>query len=91
MDELLGESSGLVVVPNPATFEARALLNLQQSGVVRLELLDVLGRTIHVLKDGSMAQGHHQVEIPMDMLQSGLYFLRMQQGSLVEVQRFVVK
>ncbi len=91
IDELLGEGSGLVVVPNPATLEARALLNLEQSGVVRLELLDVLGRSIHVLQEGSMAQGRHEVEIPVDMLQSGLYFLRMQQGSLVEVQRFVVE
>lgn len=91
MEEFLDEASALVVVPNPATFEARALLNLQNSGAVRLELLDVLGRSIHVLHDGSMSQGRHHVEIPMDMLTSGLYLLRMQQGSLVEVQRLVVE
>jgi len=91
IDELLGTGNALVVVPNPATYEARAMLNLQQAGPVRMELLDVLGRSIHVFHDGNMAQGRHQVEVPMGQLQSGMYFIRLQQGTLVQVERFVVK
>lgn len=91
IDELLGTGNALVVVPNPATYEARAMLNLQQAGPVRMELLDLLGRSIHVFHDGNMAQGRHQVEVPVGKLQSGMYFVRLQQGALVQVERFVVK
>ncbi len=91
VDELLGDGNALVVIPNPATHEARAMLNLHQAGTVRMELLDVLGRSIQVLHDGNMAQGRHHVELPIGQLQSGMYFIRVQQGALVQVERLVVK
>ncbi|MEX1131792.1 MAG: M43 family zinc metalloprotease [Flavobacteriales bacterium] len=91
IDDLLGAGNAMVVVPNPAAQEARVMLDLKQAGAVRLELLDVLGRSIHVFHDGNMAQGRHQVEVPMGQLHSGMYFIRLQQGSLVRVERFVVE
>jgi len=91
LDELLGDGDALYVVPNPASGEARAVVNLAQPGQVRMELLDVLGRSITVLHDGSMAQGLHRIELPIGMLNSGMYFVRVQQGSRLQVERFIVK
>jgi hypothetical protein len=91
-DELMPADGNLLrVVPNPATNEARVVLDLNAAGLVRMELLDVLGRSIHVLHEGSMAQGQHRVEIPVGTLQSGMYFVRLQQGPINLVERFVVR
>lgn len=91
IDDLLAAGNSMVVIPNPASQEARVMLDLQQAGAVRMDLLDVLGRSIHVFHDGNMAQGRHQVEVPMGQLRSGMYFVRLQQGSIVRVERFVVE
>jgi PKD repeat protein len=91
IDELLDGGNALVVVPNPASDEARAILDLKDAGAVRLELLDVLGRSIHIFHDGNMARGRHQLEVPIGGLQSGMYFVRLQQGTLVQVERMLVK
>ena len=92
VEELLpGNNGALMVVPNPASGEARAIFNIDGNGTVRLELLDVLGRQVQLLHDGSMGRGEHRVELPIQGLQSGLYFVRLQQGAQSQVQRFVVK
>lgn len=91
VEELLGDGDALLVVPNPATNEARAMLKLTESGQVRMQLLDVLGREIAVLQEGTMAQGEHWIELPIGQLNSGLYFVRLQQGSRLQVERFLVK
>lgn len=92
LDELMmGDATALIVVPNPALDEARAVLNLRDTGRATVELLDVLGRRIQVLHDGQLAQGAHRFDIPVNMLQSGMYFIRLQQGSTNKVERFVVR
>jgi PKD repeat protein len=90
-DLMLGDDNALFVVPNPATDEARAIVNLSESGKVDIELLDVLGRSIQVIHSGRLAQGAHRLDIPMGSLQSGMYFVRLQQGARNQVVRFVVR
>lgn len=90
-EQLLGSGEALVVVPNPATDAAQAVFNLAEAGQVRMELVDVLGRSIAVLDNGQRAAGTHRIDLPIGGLQSGLYFVRMQQGTKTQVVRFVVK
>lgn len=91
VDELLGGNSALAVVPNPATDVAQAIFQLEQAHNVRLELLDVLGRSVAVFHDGQRAAGIHRVDIPVEGLRSGVYLVRMQYGANTQVQRFVVE
>lgn len=92
MEEVLvGEAIALAVVPNPATDEARAVINLNEAGQGTVELLDVLGRRIQVLHEGQLTKGQHRFEIPVNTLQSGMYFVRLQQGGTSRVERFVVR
>lgn len=91
LEELLGEGDALMVVPNPASGEARAVIQLARGGEVRVQLLDVLGRSLRELHNGNMAQGQHRVELPVNELPQGMYFIRVQQGDRQQVERFVVK
>ena len=92
LEEMSGSSgTSLMVVPNPVTEGAQAVLNIPTSGRVRLELLDVLGRTIATLHDAVMPTGVRRIDLPVEGSPAGLYFLRMQQGGQTEVVRFTVQ
>jgi PKD repeat protein len=91
VEELAISANGLMVVPNPAEESADLLLNPASSGNARIELLDVLGRGISVLHDGVMNAGEQRLTLPVDMLESGLYFVRMVQAGREQVVRFTVR
>lgn len=92
LEEMSGSSgTSLMVVPNPVTEGAQAVLNIPTSGRVRLELLDVLGRTIATLHDAVMPTGVRRIDLPVEGSPAGLYFLRMQQGGQTEVVRFTMQ
>lgn len=90
--ELLpGQGDALMVLPNPAIDRADAVFNVRTSGPGTLELLDMLGRSVQVLHYGQLSAGDHRIGIPLQGLGSGLYFVRLQQGSQVRVVRLTVK
>jgi PKD repeat protein len=91
IEDVAQASSEPMVVPNPARGQAQLMFNLETSGMVELEMLDVLGRSITTLKAGQMAAGLHRLDLPVSSLQSGLYFIRMQQGASKKVVRFIVE
>ncbi len=92
VDEPTGTGSGVIrVFPNPAEGLAQVLLTLTESGPGRLSLLDVLGREMAVLHEGTLPAGSRTMDLPISMLQSGVYLLRLQQGEQSTVVRFVVK
>lgn len=90
VEDVSGLVDDLAVMPNPATDMAQALFTMTEAGQVRLELLDVMGRTVRVLRDGTMGAGMHRVELPVAELGSGLYFVRVQRGTRSGSVRFVV-
>lgn len=86
-----GDGASLIVMPNPAKDNAQIVLNVKAAGKVRVDLLDVLGRTIVGLHDGNLAQGVRRMDLPVNELPAGLYFIRMQQEGRNETVRFVVE
>ncbi|MBP7408266.1 MAG: T9SS type A sorting domain-containing protein [Flavobacteriales bacterium] len=91
VEELAASSTSLLVMPNPASDEAQVQFSLTKSGVVQLDLLDMTGRLVHRVHSGSMAVGMQRLDLPVRALQAGLYFIRLQQGGMQEVGRFVVR
>lgn len=91
VEEVLALGAGLAVVPNPAASEADLYLSLQNSGKTTIELLDVLGRRVQVLHQGDLSSGDHRMAIPVAALESGLYLVRLQQGTIERTIRFTVK
>jgi len=91
VQEVTGAGGGLLVVPNPAKGQAQVLFSMAAAGPVQLELLDVLGRRISTVHDGRMAAGEHRMELPVAGLNSGLYFIRLQQGTTNRVVRLILE
>jgi PKD repeat protein len=89
LDELATTQGGeLSVVPNPARGRAEAVFTLRTTGPVKMELMDVLGRQLNVLHNGTMVAGPQRMEMPVSDLGAGLYFVRMTQGTDIRVVRF---
>ena len=89
--EIEAVTTGLAVVPNPANDQAQLHFDLINADHTRIDLLDVLGRTIATLHDGQLAAGAQRFDLPVEDLRSGIYFVRLQNGARSDVVRFVVE
>jgi len=78
--------------PNPVTSGIMTVsFVLGSAGPVRLELLDVRGRRVAVRNESSLEVGRHVVNLSGGLkLRSGIYLVRLTQGSLQRTARAVV-
>jgi hypothetical protein len=83
-----GLSFGLV--PNPATESTAVNFNLAQTADTQVQLFDLNGSAVRSLQQGQLAAGPHQVNLATNNLPNGIYFVRVQAGQQIGVQRLVV-
>ena len=88
-------SLDLSAAPNPVRDRARIGFVLPVASDVRLAVFDVAGRVVRELGKGNYAAGTHVVEWAGDdeagrRLSSGLYYVRMEAGSLRLTRRVAV-
>ncbi len=76
--------------PNPFNPETTIGFALPESGDVRLEVFDVLGRRVRLLAEGPMNAGWHRVTFRADDLPSGVYLYRIQAGTFTKVRQMVL-
>jgi len=79
---------GLQVFPNPAGQVATVEAELTTSGPVKVEVLDMLGRSVQTIANQNMSAGTARWELHLDGLNSGLYLVRVEQQGTVRVARF---
>jgi hypothetical protein len=64
-------------VPNPSTGRAAFMLEVAEAQVVRVEVMDALGRRVATLHDGTLAAGSaHRFVLDGSSLPSGVYAVR---------------
>jgi hypothetical protein len=81
----------LSVAPSPAHGATRVEFTVTRSEHVRLNVVDVQGRTVARLADGVYSAGRHQVVWnALAQMTAGLYFVRLATSAGSEVQRVVV-
>jgi subtilisin family serine protease len=83
-------------MPNPARGPVSLTLTLPAPTPVSAEVIDVLGRRVHTLADGTWAEGVHRISwdgIGRDgrAAAPGLYFVRVRTGAGTLVRRLVVR
>ena len=81
--------------PNPAARALRLPFSLPREAMVRLVVLDALGRRVRMLADGALAQGSHTElwNLRDDTgrnVPAGLYFARLEVFGQSHVRRIVV-
>jgi hypothetical protein len=76
--------------PNPFVGRTRITYELPEATEVRLTLLDAIGRSIRVLDNGRKSAGMHTITLdPSDMV-PGVYFYRLDGGSLSTARSMVI-
>lgn len=72
--------------PNPFNPQTIIRYELAEATAVRLEVLDVLGRTVAILIDGEQTAGTHNAVFDAQDLASGTYFYRLTAGAFVQTR-----
>lgn len=81
--------------PNPFRWETTLAYDLPEPASVRISIYDVLGKEVQILVDAVQPAGRHQVTWSGKngsgiVLGSGVYFARMQAGSVVKSTKLVI-
>ncbi len=85
---LVSSGNNVMVVPNPAKESAVVSTNLAVAGPVKVELVDLLGRPVQQVAQGTRAAGLAQWNLDLTALPSGMYFVRIQQADGMRVAKF---
>jgi len=76
--------------PNPFNAATTIKFILPESGKVKLTVFDVLGRRVQTLINDNKNAGIQSVIFDASLLSSGVYFYRLEAGSLAETKRMVL-
>lgn len=76
--------------PNPAEYNTTQQLNLNMPAHIKLSLLNYEGLKISDIADRQFSEGEHNLNINLNELSAGIYFLRLQSGSTELIKRIVV-
>jgi len=83
-DELISQQPSQLSLnqnyPNPFNPSTKIQYGLNQSGKVRLEVFDFLGRKINVLVSENQSAGWYEVDFNASQLSSGVYMYRLTQN-----------
>ena len=90
-DLLVDDTNALLVLPNPVEGPAQVVFSIDGPGRSTLEVVDVLGQVIATVHQGNLPAGQHRMDLPVQGLTAGMYFLRLRQGVGSRTVRFVVK
>jgi hypothetical protein len=76
--------------PNPFNPTTTLRFSLPEAGPVRLQVVDLAGRRVAVLRDGPLAAGFHAVTWQPRALASGVYLARLEAGSRTATTRLLL-
>ncbi len=81
--------------PNPFNTQTTIGFTIRTAGKVRLEIIDIQGRVVDVLKDESLGIGHYQVNwggfnASGERMSPGVYFSRFRSGNKVWTKKLVL-
>jgi hypothetical protein len=75
--------------PNPFNPSTTIKFNLLQTGYTTIKIYDILGKEIETLLDGKMNAGNHEVHWNAQNLSSGVYFYKLQSGSMSLTKKLI--
>jgi hypothetical protein len=77
-------------IPNPTNGDTRVMYELVEGAAVKIELMDVSGKLVMSVNEGTKAPGQHQFRFDASNLQEGVYFYSVQAADARATGRMVV-
>jgi hypothetical protein len=89
--DIIGDNTAnLGVYPNPANASAEIAYTLSEQSNVDIRLMDVAGREVSVISQGSQAAGTYRETVNTALLPDGVYIVRMQVGKAVTTRQLII-
>ncbi len=86
--EKFSDANALTIYPNPATRNLYVELNVEAAAHATLKVINFIGKNI-VTEGIDLVEGSNKVTIELSELESGIYFLKIEDGNAMHlVQRF---
>ncbi|MCD6069180.1 MAG: hypothetical protein K0S33_4006 [Bacteroidetes bacterium] len=88
----LASQFNLLVYPNPASDKVNVAFDLAGKHKVKLELIDMLGRTVETAVDAELSQGTHEYSFGLNKKPaSGIYFSKLTVDGRSATQKVVIE
>lgn len=89
--EIAGKDFGIYVSPNPANDFAEVNINSQIETMVSIEVLDVLGKVVHSLKNVKLNDGENNIRLNTSDFAKGIYFINVSSERNKMTQKLMVQ
>ncbi len=76
--------------PNPFNPTTEIKYSIAKTGIVRLTIYNVLGQKVRELVNKVQSAGEHLVEFNANMLSSGVYLYRLEEGGRVQTKKMIL-
>jgi len=80
----------LKIFPNPCVETATAIFTISLNSHVVMELFDNMGRKVEILANQVLGEGKYEILLNTSLLPQGIYFLRLQAGTVESMEKIVV-
>ncbi|MBK8550977.1 MAG: T9SS type A sorting domain-containing protein [Ignavibacteria bacterium] len=76
--------------PNPFNPTTKIRFNIKESGLVKLTVHDILGRSVALLLNENLNVGNYETDFDGSKLTSGIYFYKLEVGDYTEVRKMTL-
>ncbi len=83
--------SEIRIFPNPANGYAQLILELDNAQNTRISILNTLGQEILVLQENYLAQEKNTIHLPLQSLNTGIYWVKIAVEEGVSAQKLMVQ
>lgn len=92
INQPLSLSSGLLGqnYPNPFAVNTTFPYSIQQKGDVTFKILDLTGKQVNIISEGSKTPGNYMLEINRMKLANGIYYLQMITNNQTTTRKMII-
>ena len=76
--------------PNPFSYSTTFPYQVKNSGDVTFRILDILGKEVEVINEGTKTPGSYTLEVKSNSLRDGIYFIQMTTNNQTSTRRMVI-
>jgi len=89
-EELLVSETPLQIFPNPASHSTRILCTLDQNEEAQITLFNNMGQLITVLHQGEIPVENYQIDLTLQDLSKGIYFVKVESSQGMSTEKLMV-